>query len=62
MNPDTLEKEFLMKYLSKLDAFPFQLTFADGETAMIGQGVPQFNVRILGTIPKAELLHSTFLA
>lgn len=57
-----LEKTFLEKYLEKFNQVPFSVTMNDGETFLIGEGTPKFEVLIKNPIPKIELLKSTSLA
>ncbi|KOA19280.1 cyclopropane-fatty-acyl-phospholipid synthase [Clostridium homopropionicum DSM 5847] len=57
-----VERKFFKKYLSKFDENPFLVRFNDGDSFVIGEGEPKFEIMINGSIPKSDLLTSTSLA
>lgn len=57
-----LEKSFIKGYLEKFDAAPFRVIFEDGDSFLIGDGVPKFEVVLHGELQKQALLQSTSLA
>ncbi|WRR94656.1 cyclopropane-fatty-acyl-phospholipid synthase family protein [Sinanaerobacter sp. ZZT-01] len=58
----SIEHDFLKKYLSKFDQNPFLVNLKDGESFIIGEGEPKFEILLNEPIPKSDLLCSTSLA
>lgn len=58
----SISENFLEHYLSRFDAVPFQVEFANGHQIVIGSGQPQFVVMVYDKIDKSSLLKSTSLA
>ncbi len=57
-----IEHDFLKKYLCKFDANPFRVNFENGDSFVVGEGAPKFEIVINKPIPKGDLLCSTSLA
>jgi len=58
----SIERDFLKNYLSKFDQNPFLVNLKDGESFIIGEGEPKFEILLNEPIPKSDLLCSTSLA
>lgn len=57
-----VERKFLKKYLSKFDENPFLVRFDDGDSFVVGEGEPKFEILMNGSISESDLLTSTSLA
>lgn len=57
-----IERDFLKKYLNQFNQNPFLVNIKDGESFVVGEGEPKFEIMINASIPKSELLSSTSLA
>lgn len=57
-----VERKFFKKYLSKFDENPFLVRFDDGDSFIVGEGEPKFEILMNGSISESDLLTSTSLA
>ncbi|MDO5517082.1 MAG: cyclopropane-fatty-acyl-phospholipid synthase family protein [Clostridium sp.] len=57
-----LELMFLKNFMKKFDKVPFEMVFWNDEKISVGEGEPQFKVKLLKPIEKKEILNSTSLA
>lgn len=57
-----VERKFFKKYLNKFDENPFLVRFDDGDSFIVGEGEPKFEIGINGSISESDLLTSTSLA
>lgn len=58
----SLSGNVLAHYLKRFNAVAFEVEFENGETVLIGEGIPKFRVLVHGSIEKSALLKSTSLA
>ncbi|WP_294155360.1 hypothetical protein [uncultured Selenomonas sp.] len=56
-----LMDSFLIHYLGRFDKFPFNVEM-HGDTYQIGEGEPEFTIKVNKDIPKKDLMASTSLA
>lgn len=57
-----LELMFLRKFIKKFDKVPFEMKLWNGEKVSVGEGEPQFKVKLSKPIEKKQILNSTSLA
>lgn len=57
-----VERKFFKKYLNKFDENPFLVRFDDGDSFIVGEGEPKFEILMNGSISESDLLTSTSLA
>lgn len=57
-----LELMFLRKFIKRFDKVPFEMVLWNDEIISVGDGEPQFKVKLLKPIEKKEILNSTSLA